>query len=145
MTSFVGNHANDLIGRFALHERAGVDEDVASVDDEGVEDSAPHDPDRDTATTQPGGPEDRPCIVVHEPFDFGIANEREPLRFSLSRGRCKHSRQSSRSDQTAATASEKTKRSSVPLSEVPVVHVNALVGEFVDATYAIDAAHCNRM
>jgi len=37
VTGFVCEHADDLIRRLGLHQRAGVDEDSAAVCDEGIE------------------------------------------------------------------------------------------------------------
>ena len=37
MAGLVREHADDLVRRLRFHQRAGIDEDAAAVDDEGVE------------------------------------------------------------------------------------------------------------
>ena len=37
MPGFVREHADDLVRRFGIEQRAGIDEDVAAVHDEGIE------------------------------------------------------------------------------------------------------------
>ena len=40
VAGFVGEHADHLVRRVRLHQRAGIDEDAAAVGDEGVERAA---------------------------------------------------------------------------------------------------------
>ena len=77
---FVGEDADHLVRRIGLHERAGVHEDVAAVDDEGVEGIVVDDAHRDAAGAEPGSLEDLLRVVVEERLDFRIADERQALR-----------------------------------------------------------------
>ena len=77
---FVGDHADHLVGRLRLHQRAGVDEDVAPVEHEGVEGIVLHDADLDAPGAQTGRAEDRLRVVGEQVLDLGVADQRQPLR-----------------------------------------------------------------
>ena len=77
---FVRDHADHLVGRLRLHQRAGVDEDVAPVEHEGVEGIVLHDADLDAPGAEPGRAEDRLRVVGEQVLDLGVADERQVLR-----------------------------------------------------------------
>ena len=55
MAGFVRQHADDLVRRLRIHQRAGIDEDALGVDDEGVEGAVVDDDDADVALAEAGG------------------------------------------------------------------------------------------
>ena len=59
MAALMRNHADDLIGSLRIHQRAGMDEHVVPVDDEGVEGAVVDDVDVDRLSAQSGGVKDR--------------------------------------------------------------------------------------
>ena len=63
VSGLVGKNANNLIGRFRLHDRTGMDEHIAAVDDECVERVMAHDADRHASRPQTGGTENRVGII----------------------------------------------------------------------------------
>ena len=83
---FVGDHADHFVGRLRLHERAGVDEDVAPVEHEGVERLVLHDADLDAARAETRRAEDRLRVVGEQVLDLGVADQRQPLRIGRRSG-----------------------------------------------------------
>ena len=55
MAGLVREHADDLVRRLGIDQRAGIDEDVAAVDDEGVEGAVVDDDDVDVLLGEAGG------------------------------------------------------------------------------------------
>jgi hypothetical protein len=84
VAGFVCEDADHFIRRIRLHKRAGVHEDVAAIDDEGVEGVVVDDAHRDAPGTEPRGLEDLLRVVVEESFDFRVADERQALRGCLA-------------------------------------------------------------
>ena len=77
MASFVGEDADELIGRFRFHQRAGVDEDVVRIHHESVERSVVDDDDMDVLVGETGDAQNRLRVIAQELFDLGIANDRD--------------------------------------------------------------------
>ena len=75
VSGLVRQHADHLVRRVRLLQRAGVDEHVAAVEHEGIEGVGAHDPDRDALLAEPGDLEDRMGVVVEQLLDLGIADE----------------------------------------------------------------------
>ncbi len=75
VAAFVGDHADQLIGRLGIHQRAGMDEHVVAVDDEGVEGAVVDDVDVDVLRAEPGGIEDRLRIGAQQRFRLGVADQ----------------------------------------------------------------------
>ena len=62
---FVGEHADDLIRRLRLHQRAAVDEDAVAVGDEGVERTVVDDDDLNILLRETGRAQDRLLSLIH--------------------------------------------------------------------------------
>ena len=60
----VREHADDLVRRLGFEQRAGIDEDVAAVHDEGVEGTVVEDDDLDVLLGEAGGAQDRRGVVA---------------------------------------------------------------------------------
>ena len=73
------DHADDLVGRLGLQQRARVDEHAAAGD-EGVEARIVDENDVDARLRQSCGLEDRPGVVAHQRLDLGVAHDRHILR-----------------------------------------------------------------
>ena len=83
MTGFVREHADDLVRRRRLHDRAGVHEDAPAVHHEGVERAVVDDDDPDVLLAEARAAQDRLRIVAQKLLDLGVANERHPARHVL--------------------------------------------------------------
>ena len=59
MAGLVGQHADDLVRRLRIHERAGIDEDALGIDHEGVEAAVVDDDDADVALAEAGDAQNR--------------------------------------------------------------------------------------
>ena len=59
MAGLVREHADDLVRRLGVEQRAGIDEDVAAVHDEGVEGAVVEDDDLDVLLGEAGRLQDR--------------------------------------------------------------------------------------
>ena len=70
-------HADDLVRRLGIEQRAGVDEDVAAVHHEGVEAAVVDDDDLDVVLGEAGDAQDRPRIVAQQVLDLGVADDRQ--------------------------------------------------------------------
>ena len=79
VAGLVRDHADDLVRRLGLQQRAGVDEHAAAGD-EGVEARIVDQDDFDAGLRQARRLEDRPRIVAHQRLDLGIADDRHVLR-----------------------------------------------------------------
>ena len=77
VAGLVGDDADEFARRLALHDDAGVDEDVAAVGDEGVEGAVVDDLDLDAGLLEAGGPEDRAGVVADQRLGLGITDERD--------------------------------------------------------------------
>ena len=75
MTAFVGDNPDHLIGRLGVHQRAGMDEHVMSIDDEGVEGAVVDEMDVDALRAQPSGVEDGLGVEADQRFRFGVADQ----------------------------------------------------------------------
>ena len=80
VAGFVRDHADHLVRRLRLHQRAGVDEDVVPVEHEGVEGIVLHDAHLDAPRSESRRAEDRARVVVEQVLDLGVADERQVLR-----------------------------------------------------------------
>ena len=78
MAGFVGEHADDLVRRLGVHERADIDEDLLPVGHEGVEGAVVDEDDLGRLGVDAGGAEDRRRIVAQELLGLGVAHDREP-------------------------------------------------------------------
>jgi hypothetical protein len=76
----VGDHADHLVGRLRLRQRAGVDKDIAPVEHEGVEGIVLHDAHLDAPRAESRRTEQRLGVVVKEVLDLRVADERQVLR-----------------------------------------------------------------
>ena len=74
MAAFMRDHADDLIGSLGVHQRAGMDEHVVPIDDEGVEGAVVDDVDVDGLSAQAGGVKDRLGVGRISAFRLGIAD-----------------------------------------------------------------------
>ncbi len=80
MAGFMGEHADDLVRRFRLHDRAVIDEDAPAVGHEGVEGAFVDDHHLDVLFFQPGGAQDRARIVAQQLLGLGVAQDRRAAR-----------------------------------------------------------------
>ncbi len=74
VAGLVRDHADDLVRRLGLQQRARVDEHAAAGD-EGVEARIVDQDDVDARFRQAGGLEDRPRVVAHQRLDLGVAHD----------------------------------------------------------------------
>ena len=79
VAGFMRHHADDLVRRLRLHDRAVVDEDAAAVGNEGVEDALVDDHHLDVLLFQTGGAQDRPGIFAQQLLGLGVAEHRRAL------------------------------------------------------------------
>ena len=79
VAGFVRHHADDLVRRLRLHDRAVVHEDAAAVGNEGVEDALVDDHHLDVLFFQAGGAQDRPCVFAQQLLRLGVAEHRRTL------------------------------------------------------------------
>ena len=86
MAGLMREHADDLVRRGRFGERAGVDEDAAAVDHEGVERLVVDQDDLQIGLRQARDPEDRRGIVAHQLLDFGVADQRHAAALLCGRG-----------------------------------------------------------
>ena len=77
VAALVGEHADELIGRRRLHQRAGIHEDAVRIHDERVEIGIVDDDDLDVLRGESGGLENRRRVVAQQLFDLGVANHRD--------------------------------------------------------------------
>jgi hypothetical protein len=101
-------HADDLVRRLRLHQCAGIDEDAAAVDDEGVERSFVDDNDLHVLLGQAGSTQERRGVVAQQLLDLGIADDRRALG-CLRQRRDRRQRQRGRGDQRGCTAQTRAK------------------------------------
>ena len=80
VAGFVREHADDLVRRLGVEQRAGIDEDVAAVHDEGVEGAVVDDDDLDVLLGEAGHLQDRRGVVAQQLLDLGVADERQAAR-----------------------------------------------------------------
>ena len=81
MASLVRQHADQLVWRLRLHDRAGVHENAVAIGDKGVECAVVDDHDLDVLFFQPRDAEDRPGVIAQQLLRLGIANDRQAFRF----------------------------------------------------------------
>ena len=101
MAAFVRDHADDLVGGLGFHQRAGMDEHIVPIDDEGVEGAVVDDVDVDGLSAQARGVQDRLGIGADQRFSLGIADHAA----GLGRGRA-HERNDQTADRGAAKVSQ---------------------------------------
>jgi hypothetical protein len=87
VTCLMGEHADDLVRRFRLHQRAGIDENAAAVGDEGVEAAVVDDDDLDVLFGKSGRLQDRLHVFAQQLLDLGIADDRRAAGTALLRRR----------------------------------------------------------
>ena len=76
VAGFVREHADDLVRRLRVHQRAGIDEDAPAVRHEGVERAVVDDDDLDVLLREAGGAQDRLGVVAQQLLDLGVADDR---------------------------------------------------------------------
>ena len=76
VAGFVREHADDLVRRLGVEQRAGIDEDVAAVHDEGVERAVAEHDHPDVLLGEAGGAQDRLRVVAQQLLDLGVADHR---------------------------------------------------------------------
>ena len=74
MAALMRDDADHLVWRLGLHQRAGMDEHIVPVDDEGVEAAVVDDVNFDGLRAQPGGVEDRLGVGSDQRLGLGIAD-----------------------------------------------------------------------
>ena len=79
VAGFVRHHADDLVRRLRLHDRAVVHEDATAVGSEGVEDALVDDHHLDVLFFEAGGAQDRPRIFAQQLLRLGVAEHRRTL------------------------------------------------------------------
>ncbi len=79
VAGFMRHHADDLVRRLRLQDRAVVHEDAAAVGNEGVEDALVDDHHLDVLLFQTGGAQDRAGIFAQQLFGLGVAEHRRAL------------------------------------------------------------------
>jgi hypothetical protein len=79
VAGLVREHADDLVRRLRLHDRAGIDEDAAAVGNERVEADLVDDHHLDVLLLQTRGAQDRPRVVAQELFGLGVTDEGQTL------------------------------------------------------------------
>ena len=78
VAGFVREHADHLVRRVRLHQRAGIDEDAPAVGDERVEGALVDDHDLDVLLRQAGRLQDRLGVFAQQLLDLGVADDRRP-------------------------------------------------------------------
>ena len=79
----VREHADDLIRRFRVHQRAAVDEDAAAVGDESVERAVVDDDDLNILLGEARAAQDRLRVFPQQLFRLGVADDRWPFALRL--------------------------------------------------------------
>ena len=79
MPGLMREHADDLVRRLRFHQRAGIDEDAAAVDDEGVEGRLVDDDDLHVLLGETGGAQQRRGVVAQQLLDLRVADDRRAL------------------------------------------------------------------
>ena len=79
VAGLVREHADDLVRRLRIHQRAGIDEDAAAVGHEGVEGALVDDDDLDVLLGQTGRLQNRLGVFAQELLDLGVADDRRAL------------------------------------------------------------------
>ena len=98
MPGLVREHADDLVRRLRLHDRAVIDEDAAAVGDERVERALVDDHHLDVLLFQTRGAQDRARVFAQQLLGLGVAQDRRPLGLRM-RGRDRRQRDRSRRDE----------------------------------------------
>ena len=75
MAALMRDDADHLVRRLGVHQRAGMDEHIVPVDDEGVEAPVVDDVDLDALRAEAGGVEDRLGVSADQRFGLGVADE----------------------------------------------------------------------
>ena len=73
------------LGVFEFDQRAGVDEDAAAVDDEGVEGAVVDDDDANVLLGEACGAQDRGGVFAQQLLDFGVADDWQPAAAGAGR------------------------------------------------------------
>ncbi len=87
MAGFVGDHADQLIGRLDPEQEAGEQEDPLAAGDEGIQLVVVDQVDPDRARVQPGGPEHWRRVQTNGMFDLRVPDDRETAPLGPDRGR----------------------------------------------------------
>ena len=87
MAGFVREHADDFVRRLGVEQRAGVDEDVAAVHDEGVEGAVVEHDHSDVLLGEAGRVQDRRRVIAQQLLDLGVADDRHAARGAFLRAR----------------------------------------------------------
>ena len=87
VAGLVRQHADHLVRRLGVEQRAGVDEDVAPVHDEGVEGAVVEHDHLDVLLGDAGGAQDRRRVVAQQVLDLGVADDRQAAALRVHRGR----------------------------------------------------------
>jgi hypothetical protein len=75
VAGLMGEHADELVRRFRLHDRADMEEHVLAVDDEGVEALVGDDVDIHVLAGDSGRAEDRLRVIGDQVLDLAVADE----------------------------------------------------------------------
>ena len=98
MAGLVGEHADQLVRIFRLHDRAVIDEDAAAVRDERVEGCVVDDDHLDVLLLKASGTQDRPRIFTEQHLGLGVAQDRRSLAL-LRRGRLERCQRDGKRDE----------------------------------------------
>lgn len=86
VAGFVRDHADDLSGVLGAHDQAGIDEQVLSASNEGIQRTVMHQKDVDGLRRQAGGVEQWRAIGPDGIFDLRVADEAGGLPLRRRRG-----------------------------------------------------------
>ena len=75
MAAFMGQNADDLIGRFGIHQGADIDENLLAIGDKSIEGAIADQKNARGGGIDIGGTENRRGIFAHQLFDFCITND----------------------------------------------------------------------
>jgi len=95
---FVGEHADDFVRRFRLHQDADIDEYAATIDDKGVETGVSDQDDVDVRTAEAGRLENRRGITSQQCFCLGIAHQGKGAHLGKDRSKRKLKRSHRKQD-----------------------------------------------
>jgi hypothetical protein len=79
VAGLVRQHADELVRRLRLHDRAVIDENPAAIGDEGVERAVVDDDHLDVLLLESCDAQDRAGIFAKQLFGLGVAQDRRPL------------------------------------------------------------------
>ena len=107
--AFMGDDTDDLIWSVCLHQRAGMDEHVAAIENERIEGVVIDDADDDAAAAESRGLEDGPRVVLQQRLDLGVTDEWQSLSAYPARRRQKRDKDQAGRKHYASAGRERRK------------------------------------